>query len=81
MSNPQAGRPLHVIASDIRADWSNVSFGAKPYLDAMSSLTSINDNYYYDDARSVVMYFLANANTWRGETARAVKAELKAMSK
>lgn len=81
MSTLQTTRPLSVIASEIRADWTNVYFGAKPYLDAMSSLNSINDNYYYDDARSVVLYFLANASTWRGDTARAIKAELKGMSK
>jgi hypothetical protein len=51
--------------------------GAVPYLDAMCELNSINDNYYYDSGESVVRYFLANANTWRGEKARAVKAELK----
>jgi len=74
-------RALFVIASEIRADWSNVYFGAKPYLEAMSSLTSVSDNYYYDSGDSVVRYFLANATTWRGETARAVKAELKGMLK
>jgi hypothetical protein len=28
-----------------------------------------------------VRYFLANATSWKGETARAIKAELKAMLK
>jgi hypothetical protein len=30
-----------------------------------------------DSAKSIVLYFLANANTWRGEKARAIKVELK----
>lgn len=73
-------RPLYEIANDIRKDWGKkVYFGAKPYLDAMACLNSINDNYGYDSAASVVRYFLANASTWRGETAKAIKKELKAM--
>ena len=70
-------RSIAVIAREIRADWKKPYFGAVPYLDAMCELSSINDNYYYDSGESVVRYFLANANTWRGEKARAVKAELK----
>ena len=74
-------RTLSEIAREIRKDWTKVYFGAVPYLDAMSTLNSIDDNYYADNARSIVLYFLANAGTWRGETAKRVKAELKAMSK
>jgi hypothetical protein len=74
-------RPLHLIASDIRKDWKNVNYGAKPYLSAMASLDSINSMYGYDSAKSVVMYFLSNASAWRGDTAKAIKAELKAMIK
>jgi len=72
-------RPLYEIAREIKADWSKPYFGAVPYLDAMQTLTSIGDNYYYDSADTVVRYFLANANTWRGQKARDIKAELKAM--
>jgi hypothetical protein len=52
-----------------------------PYLDAMRSLNSINDDYYSDSAKTIVIYFLSNATTWRGDTARQVKAELKALTK
>ena len=76
-----AARPLSVIAAEIRTAWPRPYFGAKPYLDAMSCLDSIEDTYYADDARTVVLYFLANAQTWRGDVAKRVKAELKAMSK
>ena len=74
-------RSLSTIANDIRADWAKPYFGAVPYLDAMETLNSIRDSYYYDDASDIVRYFLANATTWKGETARAIKAELKAMLK
>ena len=75
-------RSLSRIAQEIYADWgSKVNFAAKPYLRAMLSLHSIHDHYGYDDAKGIVIYFLANAGTWRGEKARAIKAELKEMIK
>ena len=74
-------RSLSTIANDIRKDWAKPYFGAVPYLDAMETLNTIRDSYYYDDASDIVRYFLANATTWKGETARAIKAELKAMLK
>ena len=74
-------RPLFEIASEIRKDWKNVSYCAAPYLNAMSCLNSVDDNYIMDSGRSIVTYFLANAGSWRGETAKRIKAELKAMTK
>jgi hypothetical protein len=74
-------RPLFEIAREIRKDWKNVSCYAAPYLNAMSCLNSVNDNYIMDSGRSIVSYFLANAGSWRGETAKRIKAELKAMVK
>lgn len=73
-------RSLSVIAREVKSDWKNVNFGAKPYLDAMSQLESISDNYYQDSGKSIVLYFLSNATTWRGEVAKRIKAELKAMA-
>ena len=73
--------PLYDIATIIRKDWKKVYFGAKPYLDAMSGLNDISDRYGYDDAKSVVRYFLSNASTWRGDTAKVVKAHLKSLVK
>lgn len=70
-------RPLYCIAAEIVRDWRRPYFGAKPYLSAMLQLTSISDRYGLDGADSVIRYFLANASTWRGETARRVKAELR----
>ncbi len=73
-------RSIKEIAREIAADWEKVNFAAVPYLDAMHSLDSIDDNYYADSAQSVVAYFLANAGTWRGDNAKRIKAELKKMA-
>ena len=74
-------RSLYEIASEIRKDWKPVSPYAKPYLDAMAQLGSVNDQYGYDSAKSIVLYFLSNASSWRGEKARQIKAELKNLVK
>ena len=74
-------RPLYTIAREIRKDWQKMYFGAVPYWEAMSTLNSINDNYYSDSARSIVLYFLSNAATWRGTKAKEIKEELKRMCK
>ena len=42
----------------------------------MATMESIEDKYFYDDGDDIVIYFLANAQTWRGDTARNVKKEL-----
>lgn len=73
-------RPLYEIAREIEKDWKRPHFGAVPYLEAMGYLNSIEDNFIEDSGKSVVLYFLANANTWRGEVARRVKTELKSMA-
>lgn len=72
-------RALATIAQEIAADWKNPYFGAKPYIGAMGRVSSLNDRYGVESARDVVVYFLANAATWRGPTARRIKAELKGM--
>lgn len=72
-------RPLYEIAKEIKADWKKMYFGAKPYVDAMQNITSIDDAYGYDNGRYIVNYFLGNAAQWKGETARKIKSELKSM--
>lgn len=75
-------RPIFKIAQDISKDWgTKVNFGAKPYLVAMFDVTNIDDYYKYELAGDVVRRFLANAGTWRGETARKIKNELKTLLK
>jgi hypothetical protein len=65
------------LARVCKQDWTKVNYAAKPYLDAMQSLDKASDRYGYDDGVSIVLYFLSNASSWRGEIAKAVKAELK----
>lgn len=72
-------RPLCDIAREIKETWPKVYFGAVPYLDAMLSLDQVTEDYYADSGKSIVLYFLSNATTWRGEDARRIKAELKAI--
>jgi hypothetical protein len=83
-------RPLYEIASDIIDDV-RAQYAGKPdpnwqayawaYVLPMLEIDSIDDMYYYDDARSVVMYALANLQYWKGDTAKRIKAELNAMLK
>ena len=75
----EQNRPLSEIAREIYQDWRPVHPYAKPYLEAMSTLDSIDDNYMFDSGKSIVAYFLSIASTWRGETAKRIKAELKKM--
>lgn len=79
MTMSDSPRPLHVIAREIWENWANVNHAAVPYLQAMTSLDKVSDNYYQDSGVSIVRYFLANAGSWRGDVARRVKAELKGM--
>ena len=83
-------RPIREIAADIESAWrvnpgdlrsaGIVNYAAKPYLQAMFSLNSIDDAYGMDSGRSVVAYFLSNARSFRGDDARRLKAELKALA-
>ena len=63
-------RPIYEIAAEVTKDWKKVYFGAAPYLGAMLALDKITDTYGLDSGKSIVLYFLSNAGTWRGEVAR-----------
>jgi hypothetical protein len=76
-TNPTTPRPLHTIAADIRKAWPKVNYAAEPYLQALETLDSVEDSYGLDSGKSCVLYFLANASTFRGPEAKALKAELK----
>jgi hypothetical protein len=81
MSTTTEHRPLSVIAREITADWKKPYFGAVPYLDAMRTMNQVTEPFGADSGESIVLYFLSNATTWRGEIARRVKAELKEILK
>lgn len=74
-------RPIWEITNEIKKDWKSVNYAAKPYLDAMMSLDKISDMHYGDSGASCVVYFLANATSWKGEVARTIKKELNTMVK
>ena len=80
------GRTISSLASIIYSDKANwpgkrINYAAAPYHDAMLDLETVNDTYGADSGRSIVAYCLANASTWRGPLAKAVKAELKSRIK
>lgn len=82
MATKNEFRSLSVIANEIRKDWGNkIYFGAVPYLEAMMTLDKITDKYMFDSAETIVIYFLSNASSWRGEKAKSIKKELKDMLK
>ena len=72
-------RPLYEIARDIRKHWPTVSPYAKPYVEAMREMTTVEKGFYHDTGYEIVARFLSNAATWRGEDARRIKAELRSM--
>jgi hypothetical protein len=74
-------RSLAQIAEEIDHDWDRVNYAARPYLEAMREMGDVSDNYMHDTGATIVIRFLCNAASWRGETARRVKAELKEMLK
>ena len=72
-------KTLDELARLAERSWSRdgkVAGPAKPYLDALGSLSDMNSTYGADSARDIIVYFLGNATGWKGETAKAVKAEL-----
>ena len=56
-----------------------MDYAAKPYLEAMMNLDSVNGQYGADNGRHIVSYFLSNSGKWKGDVATRVKAELKQM--
>lgn len=72
-------RSLSVIAREIQQAWPEPHFSAKPYLHAMRGLSSVDDDFGYDTGRDIVLRFLGNAKTWRGDDARRIKTELRGM--
>jgi len=58
------------------AEYSKIHPTAEPYWNAMLSIETLNDTYGQDSARSIVLYFLANARSMTGDFMRAAKKEL-----
>lgn len=69
-------RPVYKIAEEILNDWTAPHFAARPYLAAMLTINNELENYGQDSAKTVILYFLSNAATYRGSRAKELKKEL-----
>ena len=80
-------RKINEIAAEIAGEINNGNwprknaYAAIPYLNGMAEVEALDEPYHSDSGKSLVLYFLANASTWRGEVARRVKKELNDMLK
>ncbi len=72
-------RPLSEIATEITADWTAKRGAAQPYMDAMSELRNATDRHGIETGSDMIQGFLNDAQTWRGEVARRIKVELRAI--
>lgn len=83
MATNQKPRAVYVIAEEIVKIWSKqgngINYAARPYLMAMMDIGAVTDMYGQDSGDSIVRYFLSNATSFRGDDARRLKAELKAL--
>lgn len=70
-------RPIYAIAGDIRREWRKVHDTAEPYLKAMETMRTVEENYGADPGYTILTYFLSNAQTFRGGKAKQLKIELK----
>lgn len=80
-------KPIYQIANEIKDNW-RALYADKPkqpafilyaesYLHAMSTLKTPADKYYLDSGEEIILRFLANVSSWRGDFAKAKKAELR----
>ncbi|MGA9794958.1 MAG: hypothetical protein WBQ17_05410 [Rhizomicrobium sp.] len=70
-----------MIAAEIRADWKNMDGAAEAYLQNFENCTHLSTRSVMGTAFDAVIGFSHSCQTWKGETARRVKAELRAMLK
>lgn len=68
---------LSQIAREIRTYWGVINYAAAPYLSAMACLSSVDESYGAESGKSIVNYFLCNAQTFRGPVAKIIKEELR----
>lgn len=53
---------------------------SRPYVSAMREISGgIQSRYFHDSAYEIVLRCLCNLQSWRGEDARRIKAELQAL--
>jgi len=75
-------RPLNTIAAEIKSDWrTRLNGAAVPYIEGLSELRDPRDQWFRETGADAIRGFLNNAQSWRGDVARRVKAELRAILK
>jgi len=74
-------RPVRFIAQDIFDDWIKAPHLALQSIEAMLTMDSIDDAYFLEEGRWIVVAFLSNAGQWKGPTARRLKQELRNLLK
>lgn len=52
---------------------------SRPYLEAMRTLESVEDRYCFDSGYEICLRASCNLTNWRGDRAKELKAELKAL--
>jgi hypothetical protein len=72
----EGARPLGEIALEIQKEWRHLTYAAVTPVAAMHHLRHIDDRYGAHPARAVVRDFLGCSASWKGPTARRIKAEL-----
>lgn len=75
-------RPIGDIVTDIGAEWGEklptVGYAAKPYIDALTNVSTADDMYGAEKAEHLVRYLLSNLAQFKGQRARELKEELRA---
>lgn len=66
-----------LISRDLQSQGKEVPYNLVPYLDALRQMDSADDVYGVESGKSIIAYALSNMTSYKGPTARAVKAELK----
>lgn len=65
------------VINDHNARQKPIPPAAVPYLSAMRKCTDLTDQYGLDSAEGIVLRFLGNFSTARGDVSKAVREELK----
>ena len=70
-------RPLYNIAREIGETWTDITPYGVELVEAMSSLTNIEDMFFFDSGYRIVGCFLEESKKWKG--GNEIKSELKEM--
>lgn len=72
-------RPLQEIADEIASCYDTMGVGAAEWVDAMSCMEGVTDQYHDLNGREVVRNFLDLSRGWRTQDGNRIREELKAL--